>query len=91
MYDIAHRCMSFKIDISQTKLICYFPICIITHNNNLFNKTLMYSRSKIPIDTVIYSQNFVQQKKNYCLYTSSISLGPNIFLAVDEAFQSNFL
>ena len=26
--------------------LCYFPICIITYNNNEFNKTLMYSRSK---------------------------------------------
>ena len=40
MYSIRTWCTPVEIDL------CYFPICIITHNNNEFNKTLMYSRSK---------------------------------------------
>ena len=26
--------------------LCYFQICVITHNNNFFNKTSLYSHSK---------------------------------------------
>ena len=40
MYSIRTWCTPVEIDL------CYFPICIITHNNNEFNKTLMYSRLK---------------------------------------------
>ena len=40
MYAIQNWCIPDEIDL------CYFRICIIKHNNNLFNKTSMYSRSK---------------------------------------------
>ena len=40
MYVTQSWCIPDEIDL------CYFRICIITHNNNLFNKTSMYSRSK---------------------------------------------
>ena len=37
--------VKFKLDKSQTKLIC-FKICIISHNSNKFNKTnMMYGHS----------------------------------------------
>ena len=50
MYVIQSWCVLDEIDL------CYFRICIITHINNLFNKTSMYSRSKFcpqktPIET----------------------------------------
>ena len=44
--------MLYNIDVCQSWYIPdkialgYFRTCIITHNNNLFNKTSMYSRSK---------------------------------------------
>ena len=49
--------------------LCYFPICIITHNNNEFNKTLTYSRSKFcpqksPID---------QQEENAWFFSQALS------------------
>ena len=49
MYVTQSWCIPHKIDLS------HFRICIITHNNDLFNKTSMYSRSKFclqktPID-----------------------------------------
>ena len=40
MYATQSWCIPDEIDL------CYFRICIITHNNNLFDKTSMYSRSK---------------------------------------------
>ena len=40
MYVTQSWCIPDEIDL------CYFRICIITHNNNLFDKTSMYSRSK---------------------------------------------
>ena len=57
MYAMQHRmyvtqswCIPDEIDL------CHFRICIITHNNNLFNKTSMYSRSKFcPQKTPILS------------------------------------
>ena len=40
MYVTQNWCILDEIDL------CYFQICIIMHKNNLFDKTLMYSRSK---------------------------------------------
>ena len=40
MYVTQSWCIPDEVDL------CYFRICIITHNNNLFNKTSMYSRLK---------------------------------------------
>ena len=40
MYVTQSWCIPDEIDLR------YFRICIITHNNNLFNKTSMYPRSK---------------------------------------------
>ena len=49
MYVTPSWCIPDEIDL------CYFRICIITHNNNLFNKTSMYSRSKLcPQKTLIW-------------------------------------
>ena len=55
MYVTQSWCIPDEIDL------CYFRICIITHNNNLFNKTSMYSHSKfcpqktpIPMDLRLY-------------------------------------
>ena len=53
MYVTQSWCIPDEIDL------CYFRICIITHNNNLFNKTSMYSRSKFcPQKTPIHNFDF---------------------------------
>ena len=50
--DLGKRFKLYNIDVCHSTYIldeidlCYFQLCIITHNNNLFDKTLMYSRSK---------------------------------------------
>ena len=55
-----HVCYTTSMYVTQSWCIpdeiglCYFRICIITHNNNTFNKTSMYSRSKFcPQKTLI--------------------------------------
>ena len=59
MHSIRTWCTPVEIDL------CYFPICIITHNNNEFNKTLMYSRSKFsPQKSPIHLKNYLQAKHN---------------------------
>ena len=66
--------MLYNIDVCHSKLmypgrhwLCYFRICIITHNNNLFNKTSMYSRSKFcpqktPIENVHFHDSFWREQ-----------------------------
>ena len=49
MYVTQSWCIPDEIDL------CYFRICIITHNNNLFNKTSIYSRSKFCPQKTPYS------------------------------------
>ena len=53
MYVTQSWCFPDEIDL------CYFRICIIMHNNNLLNKTSMYSRSK-----------FCLQKTPICQFVS---------------------
>ena len=64
--------MLYNIDVCHSKLmypdeidLCHFRICIITHNNNLFNKTSMYSRSKFcPQKTPIITTKFHYAKRD---------------------------
>ena len=73
-------CIQDEIDL------CYFRICIITHNNNLFNKTWMYSSSKFcpqktPIVLAMVSKeeqrpmkacyNFFSPRLRHCLTQGS--------------------
>ena len=75
MYVTQSWCIPDEIDL------CHFRICIITHNNNLFNKTSMYSRSKfcpqktpVVIDQVWGQDGWILAKFSCCIFMDGAKL-----------------